>query len=159
VYVEGEADPLPLSLGALVVAPGTDVRSVPMDASVEPEQESAITPARAPAFGASAPPQSPPPPSRVLETRLKWTAAAEDRLYGYVVYRAEERSGPYRRVSRDIVKVQDDATGPHRYEFVDRAVQAGRTYYYYLDVITVGGRKVTFSGVLARAIAADAKAP
>ena len=84
----------------------------------------------------------------------------QDRSHGYVVYQRRGTVGPVpSRQPRDIVKVQDDATGPHRYEFVDRAVQAGRTYYYYLDVITVGGRKVTFSGVLARAIAADAKAP
>lgn len=157
VYVEGEPDPLPLGVGALVVAPGTSVRPVPV---AESDQEtSAVAPARAPAFGASAAVSSPPPPSRVREVRLKWTAAAEDRLYGYVVYRSEDRQGPYRRVSREIVKVQAGQDGPHKYEFVDREVQAGRTYFYYLDVITVGGRKVTFSGVLTRAIAADAKSP
>jgi hypothetical protein len=157
VSVEGEPHPLPFRLGALVVAPGTPVRPVPI---AEPDAEAAITPARAPAFGAVAPPQGPPSPSHVREVRLKWTAASEDRLYGYVVYRAEDRQGPYRRVSREIVRVQPAETGPqHRYEYVDRDVQAGRTYFYYLDVITVGGRKVTFSGVLARTIAADAKAP
>jgi hypothetical protein len=160
VYVDGEPDPLPFALGALVVAPGTPIKPVPVTTAEEAEAEPAITPGRSPAFGTAAAPQSPPPPSQVREVRLKWTAASEDRLYGYLVYRAEDRQGPYRRVSREIVRVQPAETGPqHRYEYVDREVQAGRTYFYYLDVITVGGRKVTFSGVLARTIAADAKAP
>lgn len=81
---------------------------------------------------------------------LSWTAATEAGVYGYLVYRSEDRAGPYLRVNPEIVHVPEDGAEQHSYTWVDENVEPGRTYYYYLDVVTVGGIKNRFSGIISR---------
>jgi len=85
---------------------------------------------------------------------LRWTASQEDGVYGYLVYRADRRAGPFRRVNREIIHVQrgqPEAAGAYR--FVDTAVEPGRTYFYYLDVVSMGGLKQRLSGVISKEVA------
>lgn len=84
---------------------------------------------------------------------LRWTASKEHGTYGYLVYRAERRDGPFVRVNPTIIRargVGDEAEAV--YVFVDEDVASGRTYHYYLDVITDAGAKQRFSGVLSRTV-------
>jgi len=84
---------------------------------------------------------------------LRWRSRAEDRVYGYIVYRARRADGPFRRLSVEIVHVDREQPGPVReYAYVDRDVEAGATYHYYLDVIGEDGRKRRFSDVVARTV-------
>ena len=41
----------------------------------------------------------------------------------------------------------------HNYLWTDHNVEPGKTYFYYLDTISRGGKKQRFSGVLSRTIA------
>ena len=85
---------------------------------------------------------------------LTWKSKDDKGLYGYLVYRATKREGPYRRVGREIVHVvPPDDEGLSNYAFVDRDVVAGRTYFYYLDTLDANGRKKRFSGVVAKTVA------
>ena len=81
---------------------------------------------------------------------LSWTAATEIGIYGYLIYRSGDRAGPYLRVNPEIVHVPDDGAEQHSYTWVDKDVEPGKTYYYYLDVVTVGGIKNRFSGIISR---------
>ena len=84
---------------------------------------------------------------------VRWRSRAEDRVYGYIVYRARRADGPFRRLSVEIVHVDREQPGPVReYAYVDRDVEAGATYHYYLDVIGEDGRKRRFSDVVARTV-------
>jgi hypothetical protein len=85
-----------------------------------------------------------------IAPQLRWTARAEGRVYGYLAYRATERSGPFVRVSPAIIHVPQDGLEEHTYEFHDEGAQACRTYYYYLDQVMKSGRKLRFSGVAAK---------
>ncbi len=84
------------------------------------------------------------------EVTLRWKAKKEERAYGYLVYRAERREGPYRRVSERIIRITPDAGEASAYAWTDHGVVAGTTYFYYLDVVSTGGIKQRFSGVLSR---------
>ncbi len=81
---------------------------------------------------------------------LSWTAATEQGVFGYLVYRSDQRDGPFRRLNERIVRVPDDDLEQHSYTYEDRAVEPGRTYYYYLDVVSRAGAKQRFSGVISK---------
>jgi hypothetical protein len=88
------------------------------------------------------------------EVVLRWTASQEDGVYGYLVYRADRREGPFRRVNQEIIHVErDQSEGAGAYRFVDTAVEAGRTYFYYLDAVSMGGLKQRLSGVISKEVA------
>ncbi len=87
---------------------------------------------------------------------LVWRAKAERGIYGYLVYRAADRQGPFVRRNKAVVRadgVGEDGVG--RYVFRDCEVEAGKTYYYYLDYVTNTGLKVRFSGVQTKRVAAS----
>ena len=86
---------------------------------------------------------------------LKWQARDERGVYGYVVYRAERREGPYRRISCQIIRVAPRADGVGEYAYVDRDVRAGASYFYYLDTVGLDGRKRRFSGVISKTVDPD----
>lgn len=100
------------------------------------------------------PPPVPPPfvgrPGERM-ARLTWDAGQEEQAYGYIIYRADRREGPFRRVNARIVPVSE-APPPHRYTYEDLDVQAGRSYFYYLESVSKGGLKARLSGVVTKVI-------
>ena len=86
---------------------------------------------------------------------LKWRAASEAGIYGYLIYRAEDRVGPFQRVNQAIVRVPADGAEEHRYAYVDDDLVPGQTYYYYLDAVSTGGVKQRFSGILSKEASSD----
>ncbi len=153
----GKVEALPLQYSALSAAPGAEVRDITADLQALAEKNPLP-------FD----PNKPQPRIRVPETpstkrsvNLKWRASKEEGIYGYLVYRSEQRGGPYLRQG-EIVHVPTNAanaTEVNDYLWVDRAVEPGTTYFYYLDTISRGATKQRFSGVLARTIAAEPSDP
>ncbi len=91
--------------------------------------------------------------------RLAWQAKTEAGVYGYLVYRAATRQGPFVRRNAAIVRAEGvDEKDVGRYLFVDCEVKAGETYYYYLDYVTNTGLKVRFSGVQTQKVEAAGEA-
>lgn len=86
---------------------------------------------------------------------LTWKVTDEKGVFGYIVYRSEQRSGPFLRISREIVRKNDvpvsDATAG-RYRFEDKDVEPGRSYHYFIDVISVHGLKQRLTGVQTRRV-------
>lgn len=83
---------------------------------------------------------------------LEWKATKEDGVYGYLVYRATDREGPFRRLGSEIVHVSLEPGEIHSYRVEDPTVEPGRTYYYYLDKIATTGEKSRFSGVVTKIV-------
>lgn len=90
---------------------------------------------------------------------VRWKATAEDRAFGYIVYRSTDRGGPFVRLNPAIVRVSEGGS----YAYPDAAVEAGQTYFYYVDSVDNDGRKVRLTGVLSAtakaAPVADAPTP
>lgn len=165
VYETAAAEPIPLAYTGLVVGAEKVVKKVELAdlsegaAESRPPLESRPAPATAadasrdtappvvPA--AAAPPAAEPVPRQAV---LRWVARDEAEVYGYLVYRSPRREGPYTRVNARVVPVVADGATVHAYELVDRNVEAGATYFYYLDLVTQGGSKKRFSGVVEKRI-------
>ena len=92
------------------------------------------------------------PAPSAAENVLRWQAQNEKGVYGYLVFRAEQPEGPFLRISRQIVHVPPDAPGIGSYQFIDRDVEPGRTYYYTLDLVRSTGHKTRFSGVISKTV-------
>src|SRR5690606_21895481 len=112
-----------------------------------------------PAAQSAEPAADPAPADNVSRARgsgpvqLKWTARNDGRLYGYMIYRSENRAGPFRRVNEHPVPTRsgnpDEST---QYGFTDDAVQPGRTYYYYIDTLARDGTQERLSPVLSKTV-------
>lgn len=87
------------------------------------------------------------------EARLHWNVAPNPEIFGFNVYRATQRIGPFVRVNKDIVQRKADMqAGEDPYVFVDRDVISGRTYYYYIDALRSSGVSERLSGTLSKTI-------
>jgi hypothetical protein len=88
--------------------------------------------------------------AQAVSNTLNWEATAERGVYGYVIYRADDRSGPFRRINAQVVRVPQGPEENHSYTYVDEAVEPGRTYHYYLDALAETGVKQRFSGIVTK---------
>ncbi len=70
---------------------------------------------------------------------VEWTTASELDTAGFNLYRSESRAGPFTRINSDIIPHAPDLLVGGSYTFTDTTVQAGRTYYYQLEDIEMGG--------------------
>lgn len=165
VFEAGAAEPIPLAYTGLVVGAEKVVKRVeladlsegvaeslpPLESRPGPATAADTTPRtvlpQVPA--AAAPPVAGSAPRQAV---LRWVARDETDVYGYLVYRSPRREGPYTRVKARVVPVVADGATEHAYELVDRNVEAGATYFYYLDVVTRSGSKKRFSGVVEKRI-------
>jgi hypothetical protein len=151
----GAPEPVEFPFAALVVEATREVRELelPADAS-----SSDAGPASVP-IATEAPPASSPASAPVRtpgQITVAWKARRDSQAFGYLVYRAERREGPFQRLNAQIVRVPADGAEQHAYFLVDRQVRGAQTYYYYVDMLTLEGRKQRFSGVLSRVAPADA---
>lgn len=90
--------------------------------------------------------------------RISWKVLEGKGIFGYIIYRSDQRQGPFLRASAKIIRNNDPGAAkdePTEYEYVDDAVESGRTYYYFIDVVDVSGRKQRLSGVQKRTVRAD----
>jgi hypothetical protein len=147
VVVKGSR-PLSLPWSGILVGAETTVKDM---GSLEQKAEKTFTlpPAKTPPSpGASAPVVGRPGERRA---RLTWEAHQEKDTYGYLLYRSDQREGPFLRINPSILRV---SPGPesHAYTYVDEQVEPGHTYYYYLESVGRGGTKSRLSGVMAKVI-------
>lgn len=89
------------------------------------------------------PPADPPGDGPVL----RWSVANEQSLYGYLIYRAEHKDGPWQRVNDKIIPVlgHDDATS--EYAWRDTSAVKGKTYWYFIKTLGNNGTKARLTGV------------
>ena len=86
------------------------------------------------------------------EATLRWKEKGQG-VYGFIVLRSEERSGPFLRINGPLVRSDSPAgTVLKEYRFVDRDVQPGKTYYYALTAVLESGTKQRIPGVQKKTI-------
>lgn len=122
-----------------------------IDLQPSPAPSAAATPVPEP----TPPPVPPPVTGRPGErrARLVWSAEQEDQTFGYLVYRASAREGPFVRLNARVITV---GSGPSagKYAYEDESVEPGRSYFYYLESVSKGGEKRRISGVVTKIIPA-----
>ena len=74
---------------------------------------------------------------------VTWQTALEVSHAGFHVYRSASLSGPWARLDDELV------TGRHEYQWIDRTVRPGSTYYYRIGAVDVAGTEVLYGPVMA----------
>ena len=87
-----------------------------------------------------------PPP---LQNTIRWSTASEQNNFGFDVYRSDSRDGPFRRLTKTPVEGGLDSDAPRQYKFVDDTIETGKTYYYYVESISLDNKRERFTPVQA----------
>ncbi len=70
---------------------------------------------------------------------VAWSTATEFETAGYAVYRGESPDGPFEKISDTLIPAAGDPISGGDYEFIDRGVEPGVTYYYMLEEVELSG--------------------
>lgn len=93
--------------------------------------------------------ETPPPapaPAKLANT-LKWSTASEVDNYGFDVYRADKKEGPFTRLTKQPVAGAGTSDLKHEYQYVDDTIEAGREYFYFVESISLEGLREAFTPV------------
>lgn len=83
-----------------------------------------------------------------LTNTITWSTASESDNFGYDVYRSENRDGPFVRITSQPVLGAGTTDVPNDYRFVDRSIETGKAYFYYVESISMSGRRKPFTPVM-----------
>lgn len=86
---------------------------------------------------------------------LKWTTASEVDNFGFDIYRGLSKEGPFDRITAEPLPGAGTTDEPQSYVYLDEDIDGSRDYYYYIESISLGGIRETFSPI----IKAPAKRP
>ena len=78
---------------------------------------------------------------------LRWSTATETDNFGYDVYRGESEDGPFKRLNPDPIPGAGTTDEPSSYEFIDDDIDPYKTYWYYLESISLSGVKERFTPI------------
>jgi hypothetical protein len=70
---------------------------------------------------------------------LLWHTESEVNNVGFAIYRSENKEGDYTRIA--FVPGAEDSETSSDYQFADKQVQPGHTYYYYLEDVDLSGKR------------------
>jgi hypothetical protein len=78
---------------------------------------------------------------------IKWATASEVDNFGYDIYRAEAADGPFERLTEEPIEGAGTTDEVSRYEFEDHTIDPLKTYYYYIESISMEGVRERFTPV------------
>jgi sugar lactone lactonase YvrE len=76
--------------------------------------------------------------------RIVWMTTANREYAGFNLYRSLRPYEGFERLNRTLI------TGQHRFQYMDREVQANQMYYYRLEAVGVSGETTLFGPIVAR---------
>ena len=68
---------------------------------------------------------------------IKWRTETEVDNIGFAVYRGDSKDGKYTEIA--FVRGAGNSGMPIDYQFIDEKIEAGKTYFYYLEDIDIAG--------------------
>ena len=83
----------------------------------------------------------------VWTNTLKWKTASEVDNFGYDVYRSEDPDGPFQRMTERPIEGAGTTDEPSQYQFVDDTIDPTKTYYYYVESISMAGVRDRFTPI------------
>ncbi len=78
---------------------------------------------------------------------IKWSTASELDNFGYDIYRSESDDGPFERINAEVVEGAGSTDEVTRYRYVDDTIDPRRTYYYYIESISMAGARERFTPI------------
>ncbi|MEX0915418.1 MAG: hypothetical protein WD397_16295 [Wenzhouxiangellaceae bacterium] len=83
-----------------------------------------------------------------LTNTVTWSTASESNNFGFDIYRGEQNDGPFERITAQPVLGAGTTDLPRDYRFVDREIEAGKIYFYYVESISLSGERKRFTPVM-----------
>jgi len=87
------------------------------------------------------------PMERAYDNTIKWSTASEVDNFGFDVFRGDSAEGPFERINEDTIEGAGTVDEPQSYRFVDDTIDPHRTYYYYVESISMDGVRERFTPV------------
>ncbi|MEZ5047977.1 MAG: hypothetical protein R2831_13415 [Chitinophagaceae bacterium] len=97
-----------------------------------------------------------------ISNSIKWATASEVDNFGFDVYRSDNEDGPFERINESVIAGAGTSDTPNRYEYVDTAIAPETVYWYYVESISVSGKRKQFTPTLKskpRSLPADEATP
>jgi len=70
---------------------------------------------------------------------LRWRTESEVNNIGFAVYRSDVKDGQYIKIGW--VDGAGNSAMPHDYQFLDKQVETGKTYFYYIEDVDIAGER------------------
>jgi hypothetical protein len=100
----------------------------------------------APEAGASAA-EEPAAEPETYDNTIRWATASEVDNFGFDVFRSESEDGPFEKLNDRVIEGAGTSDEPQRYQFVDDTIDPRKTYYYYVESISMSGTRERFTPV------------
>jgi len=72
---------------------------------------------------------------------IRWSTASEHDSFGYDIYRGLSADGPFSVINSEVIPGAGTTDMPSSYEFSDTDIEAGMTYWYYIESISLQGER------------------
>ena len=80
-----------------------------------------------------------------ISNRIKWATASEVDNFGYDVFRGDSETGQFVKINQNTIPGAGNSDTPSRYEYTDSAIAEGKTYWYYVESISMTGQREKFT--------------
>ena len=80
---------------------------------------------------------------------IRWTTQSEDVVYGYDIYRSENKAGPFILLNPETIIGAGTTDVPSTYYYADRDIKVSRVYWYYIESIDMSGERKRLTPVYA----------
>jgi hypothetical protein len=74
-------------------------------------------------------------------SKIFWEAESQQGNLGWNIYRTETKDGEPVKINGNLIKGAGTTPNPIKYSFIDKDVEKGKVYYYYLEDISFSGEK------------------
>lgn len=83
-----------------------------------------------------------------LANTIKWSTASESDNFGFDIYRSQSADGGFERITTQPIVGGGTTDVPRQYRFVDESIEAGQTYFYYVESISLSGERKRFTPLM-----------
>ena len=78
---------------------------------------------------------------------VEWTTASELDTAGFNLYRSLTPAGPFEKVNSSLIPTNGDPLSGGDYQYEDKSIQPGVTYFYQLEEVELNGGSGRFGPI------------
>ena len=80
-----------------------------------------------------------------ISNRIKWATASELNNFGFDVFRSDSETGQFEKINANTIPGAGSSDTPSRYQYTDATIEAGKSYWYYVESISMSGQREKFT--------------
>jgi len=83
--------------------------------------------------------------SEGIKNSIKWVTASELNNFGFDVFRGDSEEGPFSKINEHTIPGAGSTDTPNQYKYIDKSIEAGKVYWYYVESISMSGVREKFT--------------